>query len=106
MISRSTFILVACSFLIAGCSGGSSDGEQLPDLSGSIAIETNTRIDLDTADEIRLGLQADNNQPVDAQSLPANATVGGYLSANEAFYSGTASNFFTIAIPSTSMPLT
>lgn len=91
-VFRPALVLLAGSVLIAGCSD-SSTGNQ-PDLSGTIAIETNTRIDQDTADEIRLGgLTADNNQPENAQPLPANATVGGYLSANQAFYTGSASNF-------------
>ena len=90
-VFRPALALVAASAFVAGC-GGSSNSDQ-PDLSGSIAIETNTRIDRDTADEIRLGFAEGNDQAENAQPLPANATVGGYLSANEAFYTGSAGNF-------------
>lgn len=85
-------VQVACIALIsalavAACGGGgSSSGEPLPDLSGSITIEAQTRVDSDTADDIRVGIFADNNSPVAAQSLPSNATVGGYLSANAGLY--------------------
>ncbi|MDI9244846.1 S8 family peptidase [Marinobacter sp. CHS3-4] len=70
---------------LSGCGGGSS-GPVPPDLSGSVGIETNTRVDGDTADEARLGLSVDNNTPATAQQLPANATVGGYLSFNDDTY--------------------
>jgi serine protease len=91
-VFRPALVLLAVSAFIAGCSD-SSTGNQ-PDLSGTIVIETNTRIDQDTADEIRLGgLLADNNEPGNAQPLPANATVGGYLSANSGSYAGVASDF-------------
>jgi len=85
-------VSMVMAFALAGCDGDSGSGSQ-PDLSGVIAIETNTRVDRDTADELRLNIAVDNNQPEDAQPLPANATVGGYLSANQAFYGGSASNF-------------
>ncbi len=80
---------------MAGCGGGggNSNSEPPPDLSGSIAIETNTRIDLDTADEIRLGLSVNNDLPENAQGLPANAAVGGYLSSAGGDYIGPASRF-------------
>src|SRR6056297_1571868 len=85
-------VSMVMAFALAGCDGDSGSGSQ-PDLSGVIAIETNTRVDRDTADELRLNIAVDNNQPEDAQPLPANATVGGYLSANQAFYGGSASTF-------------
>jgi serine protease len=94
---RSALILTGCGLLLSGCGGGSPNGEELPDLSGTIAIETNTRVDGDTADEIRLGLAEGNDQPANAQTLPANATVGGYLSFGSGTYrnSGGVFDYFT-----------
>lgn len=90
-VFRSASVLAACSFLIAACDSGSGSGiEARPDLLGTIAIETNTRVDLDTADDFRLGVSGDNSQPGNAQLLPANTTVGGYLSFNGAGYTGEA----------------
>jgi serine protease len=92
---RSALLLVSCGILLTGCGGGGggSNSNEAPDLSGSIEIETNTRVDLDTADDIRLSLSANNDLPENAQALPANAAVGGYLSYSGAFYSGSASQF-------------
>lgn len=89
-VFRPALVLLVGFVFIAGCGGSSNDHQ--PDLSGVIAIETNTRIDGDTADDVRLNVAVDNNQPGDAQPLPANATVGGYLSADQAFYGGSARN--------------
>ena len=100
-VFRSASVLAACSFLIAACDSGSGSGiEARPDLSGTIAIETNTRVDLDTADDFRLGVSGDNSEPGNAQLLPANATVGGYLSFNGSVYNNL-SGFFRYFVDET-----
>jgi len=100
-VFRSASVLAACSFLIAACDSGSGSGiEARPDLLGTIAIETNTRVDLDTADDFRLGVSGDNSQPGNAQLLPANTTVGGYLSFNGSVYNNL-SGFFRYFVDET-----
>jgi len=81
--------LIICSLLLSGCGGGSSgdsDGEAAPDLSGVIDIESGTRVDSDTADDLRVDLAVANNTAVSAQTLPAEATAGGYLSVQGGLY--------------------
>ncbi|MFL1456082.1 S8 family peptidase [Marinobacter sp. GN3S48] len=81
--------VAAFAVLLSGCGGGggggSSDGP-VPDLSGVIAMESRTRTDLDTADDIRLGLNGSNDSLNDAQALPGTAVAGGYLSASSGRY--------------------
>lgn len=89
---RFAFLVAGCSGWLAGCGGGSGSTPP-PDLSGSIAIEANTRVDLDTADEERAGVSISNSDPASAQPLPANATIGGYLSANGGTYNNPVGTF-------------
>ncbi len=92
-ISARFSILTALSVsLLAGCSGGGSSddssgfpSEPLPSnmaLAGIINIEANTRVDLDTAENLAVG------QPPlsDPQDLPANFVLAGYVSAEEGLY--------------------
>ncbi|MCL7946101.1 S8 family peptidase [Marinobacter sp. ATCH36] len=87
--------LISFVLLLSGCGGGSggSDGDA-PDLSGIIDIESGTRVDSDTADDIRLDQSVDNGSPGSAQALPAGAIVGGYLSFESGTYdTGTLDRF-------------
>ncbi|MCG2580651.1 MAG: S8 family serine peptidase, partial [Marinobacter sp.] len=53
-----------------------------------------TRVDLDTADDIRVGLAGDNDSRNTSQALPNTAVVGGYLSSSRGTYNtNTADNF-------------
>lgn len=89
--------LMSFALLLSGCGGGGGSGgsdEDPPDLAGVIDIESGTRVDSDTADDIRLGESVDNGAPGSAQPLPFGAIVGGYLSFNEGIYNaGTADPF-------------
>lgn len=89
---RFAFLVAGCGGWLVGCSGGSGSTPP-PDLSGSIAIEANTRVDLDTADEERAGVSISNSNAASAQPLPANATIGGYLSANRGTYNNPVGSF-------------
>lgn len=90
-------VLVAA--VIVGCGGGSSSGSAdtgcLGDteragigsvgaesvmVSGVIEIESQTRVDFDTADDLRLNQATSNNCDDEAQSLPVTGVSGGYLS--------------------------
>lgn len=76
-------------FLLAGCGGGGSgDGldSQEPGLSGTITIESGTRVDSDTADDSRLNEAVSNDAPSTAQLIPATGILGGYLSATSGIY--------------------
>lgn len=84
--------------VIVGCGGGSSGGggsDCLGELdnagigsvgtgsvnvSGVIEIESQTRIDSDTADDLRLSQASSNNCDDEAQPLPVTGVAGGYLS--------------------------
>ncbi|MEQ9544624.1 MAG: S8 family serine peptidase [Marinobacter sp.] len=83
--------------LLSGCGGGgggSVSGEVEADLSGTISMESRTRVDLDTADDIRVGLAGDNDSRNTSQALPNTAVVGGYLSSSRGTYNtNTADNF-------------
>jgi len=86
--------------LLAGCGGGGgSDAVEIDDLSGTISIEARTRVDSDTADDIRLGL-AIGNSPNDErqgntpQSLPGSGILGGYVSAAGGTYSDPLFDFY------------
>lgn len=85
--------LISFTLLFTGCGGGGGSGgssEAQPDLGGVVEIESGTRVDSDTADDLRVDLATANNTAVSAQTLPPDATVGGYLSSG----SGTYANFF------------
>jgi len=76
-------------FLLAGCGGGGGgDGldSQEPGLSGTISIESGTRVDSDTADDSRLNEAVSNDSPNTAQLIPATGILGGYLSATSGTY--------------------
>ncbi|MFL1464806.1 S8 family serine peptidase [Marinobacter sp. HN1S83] len=84
--------------LLSGCGGGggggSSSDEAAPDISGVISLESRTRVDLDTADDIRVGLAGDNGSRNTSQALPNTAVVGGYLSSSRGTYNtNTADDF-------------
>ncbi|MEX2476529.1 S8 family serine peptidase [Marinobacter sp.] len=87
--------LLLLSVMVSGCGGsGSSEEQAVPDLAGVISLESRTRVDLDTADDFRLGVAGNNNSGSAAQILPNTAVVGGYLSAFSARYiTGTADAF-------------
>ncbi|WP_091811692.1 S8 family serine peptidase [Marinobacter mobilis] len=72
---------------LGACSGGGSSSSEVNNdaLSGTITIESRTRVDSDTADDSRVGAAVSNNSPAEAQLLPESGVVGGYLSA----FSGT-----------------
>lgn len=81
--------VAAFAVLLSGCGGGgggSSSGESVPDLSGVIAMESRTRTDVDTADDIRLGAGGNNDSRSAAQDLPGTTVAGGYLSASSGRY--------------------
>lgn len=57
-------------------------------------MESRTRVDLDTADDIRLGLAGDNDSGNTSQALPNTAVVGGYLSSSSGRYNTNSSDVF------------
>lgn len=91
--------------VIAGCGGGSggsqsasaclgespstlgTNGQPLAvSVSGTIAIESQTRIDSDTSDDIRLNQATSNNCDTESQALPVTGVAGGYVSATSGIY--------------------
>ncbi|MBO6851781.1 MAG: S8 family peptidase, partial [Marinobacter sp.] len=66
----------------------------MPDLSGVISMESRTRVDVDTADDIRLGVNGTNDSASTAQVLPNTAVVGGYLSFSSGRYQTGTSDVF------------
>ncbi len=97
LIERLGFGGLLIAGLLSGCGGGgggSFSGEVETDLSGTISMESRTRVDLDTADDIRVGLAGDNDSRNTSQALPNTAVVGGYLSSSRGTYNtNTADNF-------------
>ncbi len=91
-----TAVSMSFALLLSACGGGGSGGggdggsdgstENPPDVAGVIDIETGTRVDSDTADDIRVGEAADNSSPGSAQALPSGAIAGGYLSSIDGTY--------------------
>lgn len=89
--TRSMLLTILSFGLLAGCGGGSSgDSSDSPSepppsnvaLTGVINIEANTRVDLDTADNLALG-----QEPLSApQELPANFVLAGYVSEGKGVY--------------------
>lgn len=61
-------------------SGIGSVGAESVTVSGVIEIESQTRVDSDTADDLRLNQATSNNCDDEAQSLPVTGVSGGYLS--------------------------
>ncbi len=91
-IAPSSPVLISCVLLLSGCGGSSSGGnaeQPAPDLAGVINIESGTRVDTDTADDIFFQEEVDNGTPGLAQPLPSGATVGGYLSFSFGTYGHT-----------------
>lgn len=87
--------LISCVLLLSGCGGGSGgSAEEPPDLAGFIDIESGTRVDSDTADDIRLDQSTDNNTAGRAQPLPPGAIAGGYLSFDSGIYNNSTSGVF------------
>lgn len=81
-------LMMAVLALMAACSGG-SDGTatvEPNDLSGVIAIESGSRVDIDTADDSRLGVAGNNDLATNAQNLPGTGIVGGYASVTGGLY--------------------
>lgn len=79
--------LIVSVLLLSGCGGGSSGdtSEPFPSnvaLAGVINIEANTRVDLDTGDNLAFG-----QEPLSVpQELSANFVLAGYVSEGEGFY--------------------
>ncbi|WP_166264179.1 S8 family serine peptidase [Marinobacter caseinilyticus] len=92
-IVRSWGVAALFSGALVGCGGGGGSGaaDVADDLSGTITIESRTRVDSDTADDARLGL-AIGNSPNDerpgsaSQGLPGTGIFGGYVSAISGTY--------------------
>ncbi|WP_323754776.1 S8 family serine peptidase [Marinobacter sp.] len=106
------FVLSPWMVVLTGCSdSGRSDGEASErlssPLSGSIAIEANTRIDQDTMDQLgREGAAPANAE----QKLPASFVLAGYVSRNSGTYPALASacqpqNYETDLIDTFSVPM-
>lgn len=74
--------------VISGCGGGSGAAidSTTTAISGTITIESGTRVDSDTADDSRLGMAVANNTDSTAQDLPDAAVTGGYVSATSGRY--------------------
>lgn len=81
---RSGMLLVLASGLLLTACGGGGGGDDDSVISGQIGIESRTRIDSDTADDIYAGTAVANDDS--PQSLPSPALVGGYLSASVGTY--------------------
>ncbi|MDY6798473.1 MAG: S8 family serine peptidase [Pseudomonadota bacterium] len=92
MLNKYSSILASATILaLSGCSDSDSTASsgRGPDVGGTIAIESRTRIDLDTADDILAGTAVS-----EVVSLPGGAVAAGYLSSSGGSYStGTADDF-------------
>ncbi|GBO83294.1 S8 family serine peptidase [Marinobacter salsuginis] len=55
-------------------------------MSGTITIESGTRVDSDTADDSRLNEAVSNDSSSTAQLIPSTGILGGYLSATSGIY--------------------
>lgn len=87
-LSKSVPLFLAALSLV-GCGGGGSGDSldsQEPGLSGTIAIESGTRVDSDTADDSRLNEAVSNDSSSTAQLIPSTGILGGYLSATSGIY--------------------
>lgn len=87
-------------FLLGGCGGGGGDSldSQEPGLSGTISIESGTRVDSDTADDSRLNEAVSNDSSSTAQLVPSTGILGGYLSATSGTYSDSGEFVFRYVI--------
>ncbi|WP_158007586.1 S8 family serine peptidase [Marinobacter sp. X15-166B] len=81
MMWRRSLCVFLLPWLLAACGGGSETPRSGPDISGTIIIESHTRVDGDTADDTRLSRARSNDSPGEAQPLPPTGVVGGFLSA-------------------------
>lgn len=93
--------LVLTLLSLVGCGGGGGgDGldSQEPGLSGTITIESGTRVDSDTADDSRLNEAISNDSSSTAQLVPSTGIVGGYLSATSGTYPGSGEFAFEYVI--------
>lgn len=72
--------------ILGGCGGGGSDAAEPVSVSGVIEIESQTRIDSDTADDLRINQFTSNNRDDEAQSLPVTGIAGGYVSSAAGSY--------------------
>lgn len=87
-LSKSVPLFLAALSLV-GCGGGGSGDSldsQEPGLSGTITIESGTRVDSDTADDSRLNEAVSNDSSSTAQLIPSTGILGGYLSATSGIY--------------------
>lgn len=107
-IVRLAMVISAGTLIGCGGGGGSGDGDdnsvqsgclgELQGLSvgqvsaaafgvsGVIEIESRTRVDSDTADDLRLGQATSNDCDNEAQALPVTGVAGGYLSSGSGSY--------------------
>ncbi|MDX1802304.1 MAG: S8 family serine peptidase, partial [Marinobacter sp.] len=88
--------------MLSSCGGGSGGGldSTSTDVSGTITIESGTRVDSDTADDSRLGVAVENNSRTSAQDLPDASITGGYLSATGGSYPSDGSFNFVYPVDS------
>lgn len=83
------YLVLSGVVLFAGCGGGSGSSESQPPaidlgpLSGVISIESGSRIDQDTMDQLRF---TDASPASGAQTLPASFVLAGYVSSSSASY--------------------
>ncbi|MCH8498019.1 MAG: S8 family peptidase [Marinobacter sp.] len=75
-------VLLAMVWQLSGCSGGSDDPLSSGPLviSGTISVESRTRVDSDTADDRFRGTAIANDSVSQPQQLPSPVILGGYLS--------------------------
>lgn len=77
-LSKSVPLFLAALSLV-GCGGGGSGDSldsQEPGLSGTITIESGTRVDSDTADDSRLNEAVSNDSSSTAQLIPSTGILG------------------------------
>jgi serine protease len=83
------YLVLSGVVLFAGCGGGSGSSDSQPPaidlgpLSGFISIESGSRIDQDTMDQLRF---ADASPASDDQTLPASFVLAGYVSSGSGSY--------------------
>lgn len=83
------YLVLSGVVLFAGCGGGSGSSESQPPaidlgpLSGVISIESGSRIDQDTMDQLRF---AGASPPSGAQTLPASFVLAGFVSSRNGSY--------------------
>ncbi len=83
------YLVLSGVVLFAGCGGGSGSSESQPPaidlgpLSGVISIESGSRIDQDTMDQLRF---TDASPASGAQTLPASFVLAGFVSSRNGSY--------------------